>query len=1022
MNRVSRVVLVCACLLLGPALASAQSTLAGVVRDASGGVLPGATVEAGSSSLIEKVRVAITDASGQYRITELQPGVYTVTITLTGFNTTRREGVELSGSGVTVIDAELKVGNLTETITVTAESPVVDVQSTRRQLVLGDAVVRTLPATRGYDSVIAMIPSVSASGFGTSENDGHALNPRIGLFTSHGGRGNEGRVQVDGLNIGNAFNGGGVGFYWTDTANAQEMQVTLTGGLGEAEVGGIHMNIVPKTGGNSFSGQLFGSGAGPWSMASNLDDRLRGFGINEPAEVIKNWDVSGASGGPVKRNRLWFFLNIRDFGTHQASPGAYGNKNAGDPTKWTYEEDRGIQVRSATSGRVQAIRLTSQLSPRNKVGFYFDNQLQCTGSTLKPGTSDFCREAGADWTAVGGSRTVSPEAATGSQDIRQYVMQGTWSSPVTRRLLLEAGASTYMNRWGQQKPPDAITNLIQVADVNTSKTYRGLDNFFLDWQQATVWRASASYVPGAHNMKVGYQGAWLAEEIDDQANDAGLIYQFLNGRPSRLTMRIAPWQISDRTSYHAVYAQDQWTTGRLTVQGALRFDYAYSFYPGEGNGSPVASVWSPRPIAFPRTDGVKGYKDITPRMGAAYDLFGNGKTSLKVSAGKYLQAATNQANYIFGNPALDGRNGRASARFQVQTNRSWNDLNNNFVPDCNLMNPAAQPECGAWSNANFGNQFALTTINPAVMEGWGVRPWDWQVGGSIQHEVLPRTSIEAGYYRRWFGNFFVTDNRAAGPADYTPYTVTAPLDSRLPDGGGYPFTAYDINPGKFGQQNLYYTFETDYGPARTQYWHGVDITVQARPRNGLSFQGGTSTGRGVWDTCATVVKYNSGDPRGCHVDETLLTSFRGSVSYLVPKVDVQVGASMRSIPGTYTGTTDAFYGTNGIALAANYVLTNAVASQSLGRPLSGGLAQVTLNLLTPSQKYGERLNQVDLRAGKLLKFGRMRTQLAVDLYNLFNLNTTTSYLENYGTDGATYLQPLSVLRPRFLRFNATVDF
>ena len=131
---------------------------------------------------------------------------------------------------------------------------------------------------------------------------------------------------------------------------------------------------------------------------------------------------------------------------------------------------------------------------------------------------------------------------------------------------------------------------------------------------------------------------------------------------------------------------------------------------------------------------------------------------------------------------------------------------------------------------------------------------------------------------------------------------------------------------------------------------------------------------------------------------------------------------MRSIPGTYTGTTDAFYGTNGIALAANYVLTNAIASQSLGRPLSGGLSQVTVNLLTPSQMYGERLNQVDLRAGKVLKFGRVRTQLALDLYNLLNLNTTTSYLENYGTNGATYLQPLSVLRPRFLRLNATVDF
>jgi hypothetical protein len=416
-------------------------------------------------------------------------------------------------------------------------------------------------------------------------------------------------------------------------------------------------------------------------------------------------------------------------------------------------------------------------------------------------------------------------------------------------------------------------------------------------------------------------------------------------------------------------------------------------------------------------------------MGAAYDLRGNGRTSLKVNLGKYLQAATNQANYIFANPALDGRNGRASSRFQVQTNRSWEDGNRNFSPDCDLMNPARQDNrasggdlCGEWSNRNFGNQFALTTINPAVLEGWGVRPWDWQFGASIQQEILPRTAVEVGYHRRWFGNFFVTDNRALSPSDFSPYTVTAPSHAELPGGGGYQFTAYDVAPAKFGQQDFYYTFETDFGPARTQYWHGVDVTVQARLRSGLTLQGGTSTGRGVWDRCETQTKIDSPDPRGCAVSEPFLTSVRGLASYQVPKVDVQVSATFRSLPGTFTGTTDIFVGTNGESLAANYILTNALASQSLGRNLSGSQQQVTVNLLLPGEKYGDRLNQIDLRVGKNLRLGRVRTLLAMDLYNFLNRNTTTAYQQSFGTNGAQWLQPQTVLRPRFVRLNATLDF
>src|SRR3954467_555460 len=277
MNTVRRLVFALLVLSAMPVPAFAQATLSGVVKDASGGVLPGTTVEASSPALIEKTRVAVSDARGQYRLTELPPGVYAVTFSLTGFSTVRREAVEVTGAGVITINADMKVGSVSETITVTGETPVVDVQSATRREVLSTDVIKTLPVTRSYDSILTAVPSV------TGGNLDVTLTPTMRIFTAHGGRGNEGNMSLDGLNVGAAFNGGGVSGYILDTANAQEIQMNLSGGLGEAEKGGIYLNVIPKAGGNVFKGELFASAAGSWSQGSNLDATLQSYGIQNPA-------------------------------------------------------------------------------------------------------------------------------------------------------------------------------------------------------------------------------------------------------------------------------------------------------------------------------------------------------------------------------------------------------------------------------------------------------------------------------------------------------------------------------------------------------------------------------------------------------------------------------------------------------------------------------------------------------------------------------------------------------------------
>jgi hypothetical protein len=1035
MSRVSKAVLVAA-VVLSPTLAHAQS-LAGTVRDASGAVLPGVTVEAASPVLIEKVRAGVTDGSGQYRIENLPPGTYSVTYSLPGFVTVKRDGVEVSGAGVVTINSDLRVGGIQETITVTGESPVVDTQtSTRRQMVLSNAVVQQIPASRGYGNLLATVPGIQATGLDVSS--GVSTN----FFTARGGRGNEGTVQIDGMNVGSAFNGGGVAGFGYPIGESSEIQVTISGGLGEVDRGGPQFNLVPKTGGNTFSGTGFLSTAGKWSQGDNLSDELRGFGLTNVPALIKNWDANFALGGPIIRDRLWFYNNVRSYGNHQEIPGLFGNRNAGNQASWIYERDESLPARAAAAKMIEAIRLTGQATPRNKVGFYLDYQQVCNGSAFARGAEQ-CRDRGEDWIALGSVGAgffgaLAPEAGN-VWDNREKITQGSWTSPLTNRLLLEAGASQFASLFGGQAPGGALTDFIPVQEQSTlggvpvgNFTYRGWASAGLTDQAHNVWRASAAYVTGSHSVKVGYQAAF---QVQKAAQNAGsqLSYIFNNRTPIQFTLRDAPFWQSNRTRFDAFYVQDQWTTGRLTLQGGLRYEHAWSWFPAGENGIVADNSFGSR-FLFPEQDGVTGYHDITPRMGVAYDLFGNGRTSVKGNVSKYLQAANNDAQYTIANPAVT---------FQQTTNRSWTDSNGNRVVDCVLMNRVAEDNtgaggdiCGPWQNLNFGNPFSTTTVNPDVLHGWGIRPYDWQYSVTLQHELLPRVAVDVTYSRRSFGNHFFTDNRAIGPQDFDTATITAPSNPGLPNGGGYPVTFVTRNArSPLGAADNYYTFASDFGDVTT-YWHGVDFAVNARTNNGITFQGGTSTGRGVRDYCAMTdalpelfvtvgAVLANAQKDACAVTEPWLTTFRSSVTYTLPKIDVLLAGSIRSTPNTQPSTINTFVATNGGSVAANYNVTSAILqSSNLGRPLTAGLAFQTVDLTLPGDVYPDRVNAMDLRVAKIVRFGRYSANVGFDFYNLFNANTGTAFNQVFdvASNGASWLRPTSILNPRFARFNLTVNF
>src|SRR5688572_1206884 len=1015
-------VVVTAALVLLPSISFAQGILTGTVKDPQGSIIPGVTVEAASSALIERTRTAVTDASGQYRIIELPPGVYTLTFSIPGFTTFKREGVELVGSATLTIPAELRVGSVQETIQVTSETPIVDVQSVKREVVLQGDFINVLPATRNYAALLNSIPALTV-GFAISTE----VTPEMQLFTARGGAANEGRVQIAGMTVAAAFNGGGVSSFTYNTADATEMQIVISGGLGENDIGGPVLNIVPRAGGNQFRGSGFFSSAGEWSRSENIDAELAAIGITRGPALRKAWDASGSYGGPIRRDQLWFYGTFRNFGSHRVNEtGALPNLFAGDATNWGYAPDTSTtlslnaQKRDVFSGRV-----TGQFG-KHRVSVSQENQYRCDGSTLTV-NGDGCRQRHSDWIALGGT-TTSPEAEAGYFPSPYYLTQATWTMPKTNRLLLEAGFSRFAYQPVFGTPPsDGITNLIPVTEQQAidghraNFTYRGINTWQDNWANPTQLRASASYVTGAHNMKVGYQGAYQKSDTTTRTNSNAISYRFSNRSPNQFTIRLPNWETADRTVQHSAYVQDSWTLKRLTLQGAVRYDHAYSWSPAGHNGTTDTSPWNAAPITFPRTVSVRGFDDVTARMGVAYDVFGTGRTAVRMNLGKYLDAATNDSSYTENNPAN---------RIQETMTRSWTDNDNDKVVDCNVLSPVQQSPvltgsvdaCGALTGGslNFANALTgLTEVNPAILGGWGVRPFDWQFGIGIQQEVLPRVSVEVAYNRRWWGNFTVEDDRNIGPADFETWTATAPVDSRLPGGGGYDIVRYVRKPSTAGLASSdYVTFETDFGPARTNYWHGVEVTANVRLRNGFTFQGGTSTGREVEDTCASEVNIDSPDPRNCRTVEPFRTSFRGSAAYTVPWVDVLVSGIARISPPP--------------GITANYNFPNSILQAQLGHLPPGQLlnGNQTVNLLDSNQMFAERRHyQFDMRFAKIFRYKGTRTDLGIDLNNIFNVNTPTFYDGTYDRTpaaglgpGGEWLRPTGIVQPRFARFNLTVNF
>jgi hypothetical protein len=1010
-----------ALLLCLTALASeglAQSAFTGVIKDETGAVLPGVSIEASSPVLIEKTRSVISDERGSYRVVDLRPGTYTLEFSLPGFSAVKRE-IELQSNFTATINVEMKVGAAAESVTVSADRLLVtDVENNQKVQVLPREVLDSVPTAHTIQSVGQLITGVTLSAPDVAGS--RAMQQTY--FSVHGAGAAQTTVLMDGMIINGLQGDGAIQSYGNDAGN-QEMVYQTGGGTVDSPTGGLKISMVPKEGGNEFHGSLFAGFEGSRLQSDNLSPFLASHGVKAVDKIGKYRDINATLGGRIIRDKLWFFTSMRLFTVHSPVANTFyvpQGQTYANCLSGSISCTQGVNKETINSG---LLRLTWQVTSRNKLSAYIDRLFKTRDRAMSPGDD--------------------PETASVVWGSPLYMTNTIkWTSTVTNRLLIQAGYSSNIERYtNQYQPgiekkwgtPEWYAGASKVDTILGTRWNAGPIEFFSYPDRYNV-QGSASYVTGPHNMKFGFQNSWGPYNQAAYAN-ADLYQNYQNGAPFQVTLRTSPIRWQDRLNTNlGVFAQDAWTIKRATISYGMRWEYVRE----QVTGQPAQAGRFSKVPAYD-TFRLPIWRTWSPRISIVYDLFGNTKTAVRAGYNKFAAAATTTFAGLY-NPGNAILNTATAA---------WVDVNKDDIAQGELgCDFGTSGQLGCEINfANVPKNFGVISL--ASPDRKLKRPYFDSYNVGFTHEILKGMAVSGEWFHNEGKNIVVRNNvlrpgTFTAPdtvvnSNYRAVTVFSPID-------GKAITMYD--PISATVQQAVANVDTN-EPRLKQKYNSFEFNFNARLRNGVNLFGGSATERTVANVCASAVT-NPNILNYCDQSKSGIpwrTQFKLAGTYPLPFWGIQLSGALQALPGYILGTQALTQGGAGapnltavngqgtiLQVARNQTYTvcpgdSAAAGCKVGDVIVPGMTQSSINvpLVAPGTELTPRITQVDFSVGKRFAFERIRVSPKIDIFNAFNSSAYYSVITtgglNYSTAaGSAYMRPQDILRGRILRLAVNIDF
>jgi hypothetical protein len=923
-------------LLLGAPLAHAQTTgsITGIVTDASGAVLPGVTISLSGERLIGGAQTQVSDTTGAYRFDRLVPGSYNVKFELQGFRTVDRPDVRISAAFVATINGKMEVGSVSETITVTGESPTVDVRSNVQQTVMNQEILEGIPTGRDPWSLAKLIPGVQVATYDV----GGTQSMQQSSMSAHGSSTNDVSYNIDGATVNWPGGGGGATMIYYDQGMFEEVNYMTSAIPAENLAGGVSINMVTKDGGNTWKGNARynfandGLQAENWADAQKLSPTFRG----NPTKKTYDFNLNG--GGALIQNKMWFSGTYRKWVVNKLV-------NATNPDGTQALDDNDLKNYSG--------KVVTQLTSNNKLslGYFWNDKIR-------------------------GHRRDSndriPDIASVVQTNPVQTTQAKYTG-IKGSLVFESNFSVMDGQTNYTYQPDTDPNSVRIIDTGTTEVFNASTreehqpNSRHQFDNVFTWGKSG--MGGEHLLKAGVQWGRLYYASDYSVQgDHWLVYN--NGIPVSVRQYNSPAYSKNASTVTGFFFQDQWSMNRLTLNIGARYDQYVGTLPEQS--SPGGRFAGPRTV--PESE-VINQKIAVWRMGASYDLTGNGRTALKGSFSRYgLQVGIDRVTNV--NPLTVG-----------SRDCPWGDANNNRRYDDGELTGA----CPGFSGGTLTNYAEGGVDWPYSDEGtFGV---ETQLPGAVR--------VGAMFFYRTNRKQIGQVNTLQPASAYTKHTVT------IPNGPGGTVanpkaTTADVYNISTAANALTLNVRDNVDYLDTTY-KGIEFTATKRFSQKWQMQTGFTIGKnegGVNGGTDLNDPNNTRFPTGI-IGNDSETAFRLSGSYELPWA-VNLAGSMIA--------------NNGYPYVSTFSLTRAAAATQ-GITLTR--ASQTIQL---SERGDERYGNVmmfDVRLSKAIRFGSRSITPQVDFFNIGNADTTVAHAVAVGP---SYLQPSEILAPRIIRVGFSLNF